>query len=516
VERGGGDGKDGPSGAGVRPHTLFAQVVLRTTLGDLDVELWPKEAPLAVRNFVQLCLEGAYDDTPFHRALPGVAMQGGAVPPSAAPGSTQHPGGVSVHGDAPFRDEFHSRLRFARRGLVACAGGGPPHTNGSQFFVTTDPAGAPHLDRKHTIFGRVAGDSIYTVAAMAALEVGPDDAPLEPPRILDADVVWNPFDDIVPRSTREERDAKAAKARAAADAAAATARKAADKGRAKMLSFGGGDDDDDLDEPLPVAGVRSAHDAAAGGGLVPGDDPEAAAAATALLARGGGANVDTAPADANAAVFGERMARRAAERAAAERARPPSPPPAPEAPPPPPKPSTTTKHSRRRAVALPSKAGAAALKGALAGWEARRAAYASRRAGGAAAREEETLKRMQAFTAKLRETGGGGGKGDETAAPAPTTTTTAPYSGAADAKEDAAAYLPAAWRVSQYLDAGGDDVGVAALAAHRLVAPVDPRAAAAGTADDGLETVDPLALGPPPVTRRREGGGGGGGGGRRR
>ena len=75
--------------------------------------------------------------------------------------------------------------------------------------------------------------------------------------------MWNPFDDIVPRSTREERDAKAAKARAAADAAAATARKAADKGRAKMLSFGGGDDDDDLDEPLPVAGVRSAHDAAA-------------------------------------------------------------------------------------------------------------------------------------------------------------------------------------------------------------------------------------------------------------
>jgi peptidyl-prolyl cis-trans isomerase SDCCAG10 len=47
------------------------KVLVKTTLGDLDVELWSKEAPLACRNFVQLCLEGYYDGTMFHRIVKG-------------------------------------------------------------------------------------------------------------------------------------------------------------------------------------------------------------------------------------------------------------------------------------------------------------------------------------------------------------------------------------------------------------------------------------------------------------
>ena len=50
--------------------------MLRTSLGDLDVELWAKEAPKAVRNFVQLCLEGYYDGTPFHRVIKDFMVQG--------------------------------------------------------------------------------------------------------------------------------------------------------------------------------------------------------------------------------------------------------------------------------------------------------------------------------------------------------------------------------------------------------------------------------------------------------
>lgn len=57
------------------PHQLL-QVVLRTTLGDLDIELWPKEAPKAVRNFVQLCMEGYYDGTIFHRMIKDFMAQG--------------------------------------------------------------------------------------------------------------------------------------------------------------------------------------------------------------------------------------------------------------------------------------------------------------------------------------------------------------------------------------------------------------------------------------------------------
>lgn len=53
------------------------KVVLNTTCGPLDIELWPKEAPKAVRNFVQLCLEGYYDSTIFHRIIKDFIVQGG-------------------------------------------------------------------------------------------------------------------------------------------------------------------------------------------------------------------------------------------------------------------------------------------------------------------------------------------------------------------------------------------------------------------------------------------------------
>ena len=53
------------------------KVVVQTTAGPLDIELWPKEAPKAVRNFVQLCLEGYYDGTLFHRVIKSFLVQGG-------------------------------------------------------------------------------------------------------------------------------------------------------------------------------------------------------------------------------------------------------------------------------------------------------------------------------------------------------------------------------------------------------------------------------------------------------
>lgn len=61
-------------------------------------------------------------------------------------------GGESIYGGM-FADEFHSRLRFNHRGLVACANAGTPHSNGSQFFMTLDRS--DWLDRKNTIFGKV-------------------------------------------------------------------------------------------------------------------------------------------------------------------------------------------------------------------------------------------------------------------------------------------------------------------------------------------------------------------------
>lgn len=167
------------------------KVILTTSKGPIDIELWPKEAPKAVRNFVQLCLEGYYDNTAFHRVIKSFLIQGGD------PTGTGE-GGESIYGSG-FPDEFHSRLRFKHRGLVACAGvPGTPNSNGSQFFVTMDRC--DWLDKKHTIFGKVTGDSIYNLLHLGEVETDKNDRPLDPlPKILSAEVLWNPFDDIVPR-----------------------------------------------------------------------------------------------------------------------------------------------------------------------------------------------------------------------------------------------------------------------------------------------------------------------------
>ncbi|XP_008809297.2 peptidyl-prolyl cis-trans isomerase CYP57 [Phoenix dactylifera] len=171
------------------------KVVVNTTLGPLDIELWPKEASKAVRNFVQLCLEGYYDRTIFHRVIKSFIVQGGDPTGTGS-------GGESIYGST-FADEFHSRLRFNHRGLVACANAGSPHSNGSQFFVTLDRC--DWLDRKNTIFGKVTGDSIYNLLRLGDVETDKDDRPLyPPPKILSVEVLWNPFDDIVPRKVPEK------------------------------------------------------------------------------------------------------------------------------------------------------------------------------------------------------------------------------------------------------------------------------------------------------------------------
>ena len=71
----------------------------------------------------------------------------------------------------PFEDEFHSRLQFRRRALVACANPDQRDSNGSQFFITLDRA--DWLTKKHTIFGTVTGDTVYNLMRFNDVEVGP-------------------------------------------------------------------------------------------------------------------------------------------------------------------------------------------------------------------------------------------------------------------------------------------------------------------------------------------------------
>ena len=169
------------------------KVLLTTSHGEIEVELWPKEAPKACRNFVQLCMEGYYDGCIFHRIIKDFMIQTGD------PTGTGH-GGESIYGE-PFKDELHSRIKFNHRGQLAMANAGGRDTNGSQFFITLERT--DWIDRKHTIFGKVTGHTIYNALQIADLEVD-GDRPVEPyPKILKAEIVWNPFEDIVPRVTKK-------------------------------------------------------------------------------------------------------------------------------------------------------------------------------------------------------------------------------------------------------------------------------------------------------------------------
>nr|ABF18473.1 peptidylprolyl isomerase [Aedes aegypti] len=170
------------------------KVLLKTTVGDIDIELWSRECPLACRNFIQLCMEGYYNGTLFHRVVRGFIVQGGDP-------NGDGTGGESIYGH-PFRDEFHSRLRFMRRGLVAMANSGK-NDNGSQFFFTM--GATPELQNMHTLFGKVAGDTIYNMLKLEEGEIYENERPHFPHKILKAEILSNPFPDIVPRVLKAKK-----------------------------------------------------------------------------------------------------------------------------------------------------------------------------------------------------------------------------------------------------------------------------------------------------------------------
>ena len=209
-----------------------AKVVLHTTAGDLELELFAKQTPVTSRNFLQLCLDGYYDNTVFHRLVKGVIIQGGD------PTGTGQ-GGESSYDGEPFADEFHSRLKYTRRGLLAMANTGEKDDNGSQFFFTL--AATPELQDKNTLFGRVAGDTIYNLMKMAEAEIrdGTDDQPMYPAKVTGADIIINPFEDMVKR----------VQAAAPAEAEAKKPKKPKRKAGKNVLSFG---DDADADA-APIA-----------------------------------------------------------------------------------------------------------------------------------------------------------------------------------------------------------------------------------------------------------------------
>ena len=128
------------------------------------IELFPKEAPQTVNNFVFLAREGFYEGVTFHRIIKDFMIQGG------------DPTGTGTGGPGyTFGDEIAPSLTFDRPGLLAMANSGP-NTNGSQFFITTIPT--PWLDGLHTIFGRVLQGQ-HVADAISEVPTGSRSKPIE-------------------------------------------------------------------------------------------------------------------------------------------------------------------------------------------------------------------------------------------------------------------------------------------------------------------------------------------------
>ncbi len=158
---------------------------MQTTEGDIRCQLFEHQAPITVANFVGLArgmkrwvdpetnrvVEDTplYDGTPFHRVIPGFMIQGGDPTGSGTGGP-----GYTIP------DEISDSLSHDTPGTLSMATRGPD-TGGSQFFITE--TSAPHLDGRHTIFGRCR--DLEVIEAISRKPAGPDNRPEHPAKIED-------------------------------------------------------------------------------------------------------------------------------------------------------------------------------------------------------------------------------------------------------------------------------------------------------------------------------------------
>ena len=143
-------------------------VVLETNMGNIELKMFEKEAPLAVKNFTTHVKNGYYNGTIFHRVIKGFMIQGGDPTGTGM-------GGESIWGKE-FKNEYAPNLVFDRPYLLAMANRGP-NTNGSQFFITVAPT--PWLNGGYTIFGEVVKGQEVVDKINSVKTTKPGDRPIQ-------------------------------------------------------------------------------------------------------------------------------------------------------------------------------------------------------------------------------------------------------------------------------------------------------------------------------------------------
>jgi cyclophilin family peptidyl-prolyl cis-trans isomerase len=140
-------------------------VIMETTKGIIEIEVFQDKAPITSENFISLIEKEYYNGIIFHRVIENFMIQGGC------------PDGTGRGGPGyTIEDEFHPDLKHDKKGFLSMANAGP-NTGGSQFFITLVPT--PWLDGKHAIFGRVIS-GMDVVETIGKVETGDADRPVEP------------------------------------------------------------------------------------------------------------------------------------------------------------------------------------------------------------------------------------------------------------------------------------------------------------------------------------------------
>lgn len=161
--------------------TTTAKVILETTKGPVEIDLWAKEVPELTREFMQNCLDEKYVDKTFNKILKDYLVQ---TTPIDEEKLTTH------------KDEFHSRIRYDKRGVVGSIHHNKKNTNSvGSFFITLKPT--PEFNGKYVPIGKVTNDSIYNVVKISESEMN-GEVPLYPVRITATKVVVKYFNDLQP------------------------------------------------------------------------------------------------------------------------------------------------------------------------------------------------------------------------------------------------------------------------------------------------------------------------------
>ena len=172
-------------------------VRLHTTLGDVNIELHCDLVPITCENFMALAAGGYYTNTVFHRSIKNFMVQGGD------PTGTGK-GGSSVFG-AAFEDEIAlPTLSHDGRGVVAMANSGR-NSNGSQFYILYKSA--PHLNGKHSVFGKVVG-GFEVLSAMERVATDEEDRPVQQIKITGVTVFVNPYVEMIEEEEERKRKRK--------------------------------------------------------------------------------------------------------------------------------------------------------------------------------------------------------------------------------------------------------------------------------------------------------------------